>query len=438
MRASTENGADGGQRPRGWAALLGRYALPVADAINSARPFIVLDDLTNDGGSFLLADPERVLVASVLDEVADVLAEARAEAANGKIVAGFLSYEAGAAFEPRLREKLLVSAKEPLAWLGCFRSMARLSLESPRADAFKTDTPHIRSGWSDHDHDRATREILRYITDGDIYQANLTFIAHVGRCDDPIGLYLRIRARQSAGWGGLVWTGAQWLLSFSPEQFFSLADGKVECRPMKGTAPRRPDATADQAERTRLRDCPKERAENLMIVDLIRNDLSRMSRPGSVRVPELFRVESYPTVHQMTSCVTAHLTDGNGAFDLLETCFPCGSVTGAPKIRAMEILAELEPHPRGSYTGSLGLILPDGNAAFNVIIRTLAYFPDHESGTLHVGSGVTSGSQPELEWNECLTKLKFFQTTGGITGDDKPVVCGGDPFRERLPYDAES
>ena len=179
------------------------------------------------------------------------------------------------------------------------------------------------------------------------------------------------RAQSAAGWGGVVRHPGGWLLSLSPEQFFTIRGRVIEAKPMKGTAARGADPVADAAAVAELAADPKQRAENLMIVDLLRNDLARVAEAGSVEVPELFKVETFPTVHQMVSRVTARLREGVDAVGVIETIFPCGSITGAPKIAAIEALAELEPEPRGAYTGSMGWIEPGGDAAFNVLIRTL-------------------------------------------------------------------
>ena len=175
---------------------------------------------------------------------------------------------------------------------------------------------------------------------------------------NPLAAYAQMRDRSLAGWGGVVRHPGGWLLSLSPEQFFTLRGEMLEAKPMKGTAPRRADPAGDRAEAEALAADPKQRAENLMIVDLLRNDLARVAEPGSVAVPELFAVESFPTVHQMVSRVTARLAAGIDAVGVLETLFPCGSITGAPKIAAMAALRGLEPEARGAYTGSMGWIEP--------------------------------------------------------------------------------
>jgi para-aminobenzoate synthetase/4-amino-4-deoxychorismate lyase len=242
---------------------------------------------------------------------------------------------------------------------------------------------------------------------GDIYQANLTFPGGSRRRRVPACNLCRRRGRAAAGHGGVVFTGEHWLLSFSPELFFTLEEGKVTTRPMKGTALRRGTPAEDAAEASKLAQDPKQRAENLMIVDLLRNDLSRVSRPGTVKVPSLFEVETYPTVHQMTSTVLAELEEGRDAIDLLEAIFPCGSITGAPKIRAMEIIHGEERRSRGIYTGSIGCLSPDGSASFNVAIRTLAIRAGESRAAMGLGSGIVADSRAADEWRECLAKGAF-------------------------------
>ena len=202
------------------------------------------------------------------------------------------------------------------------------------------------------------------------------------------------------------------IVSLSPEVFFDVCDGVIRARPMKGTARRGFLPTEDMARAALLTQDEKSRAENLMIVDLLRNDLSRLSEVGSVRVTDLFTVETYPTLHQMTSGIEAKLRAGVTLADLFAGLFPCGSVTGAPKIRAMEIIRDLECAARGVYCGSLGLIAPDGAIRFNVAIRTLTLFPDGEL-VCNVGSAVVADSRAREEYEECLIKAKFL--TGALT-----------------------
>jgi para-aminobenzoate synthetase/4-amino-4-deoxychorismate lyase len=370
---------------------------PRARFWQAGEPFALLEF---EGRGRLYRRPRQVVEARRPAEVRPALDRLR-----GRDAAGFIAYEAGHALEPKLAPLAVPAAVDgpPLLWFGLFDGW-----ESVEAEAL---LPDPAGGWAGRPrplvereaHEAAIAEALEHILAGDIYQANLTFPAEVATAGHPLALYAAIRPRARAGWGGVVFTGEHWLLSFSPELFFTLEAGRVTARPMKGTAPAGSDPDA-------LRSDPKQRAENLMIVDLLRNDLSRVSRPGSVKVPALFEVETYPTVLQMTSTVVGELETGLGPVDLLRTIFPCGSVTGAPKIRAMEIIAALEREQRGPYTGSIGRLAPDGQAAFNVAIRTLVLRRGESVARLGLGSGIVADSVAAEEWRECLAKGEFVAT----------------------------
>jgi para-aminobenzoate synthetase/4-amino-4-deoxychorismate lyase len=375
---------------------------PLARFWQAGAPFVLLDDAQPGGRSLLFRSPEAVLEARSPEQARACLAQLRAQARHA---AGFLAYEAGHALEPKLTPlaRMAPPDEPPLLWFGLFAAPETVDTDKLLPDGAgawaSAPRPHIeREAYL-----AAVTRVKEHILDGEVYQANLTFRAQVATAGHPLALYAALRPRARAGWGGIVFTGAHWILSFSPELFFTLEDGRVTARPMKGTAAAGTDPEL-------LRDDPKQRAENLMIVDLIRNDLSRVSRPGTVKVPELFAVETYPTVLQMTSTVTAETEDGVGPVDLIEAAFPCGSVTGAPKIRAMELIAELEPDARGVYTGSIGRLAPSGEAAFNVAIRTLVLKAGEIGAILGLGSGIVADSSAEDEWRECLAKGAFVET----------------------------
>ncbi|HWI85384.1 MAG TPA: chorismate-binding protein, partial [Sphingomonas sp.] len=278
----------------------------------------------------------------------------------GKHAAGWMAYEAGYAFDAKLEALGRGTAQaRPLLWFGLFEQAERLD-----AAAFATLLPDEAGAWigaarplvSRAWFDAAFTDVERLISAGDIYQVNLSFRASVAVLGDPLAVYARLRANARAGWGGIVHDGRDWLLSLSPETFFRTDGSRIEARPMKGTAARSEDPREDEALAAALAADPKQRAENLMIVDLIRNDLSRVARPGSVVTPALFTVEHYPTVHQMVSQVEAQILPGRDAIDILLALFPCGSITGAPKLRAMEVIAEVEKDRRGPYTGAIGAL----------------------------------------------------------------------------------
>jgi para-aminobenzoate synthetase/4-amino-4-deoxychorismate lyase len=264
--------------------------------------------------------------------------------------------------------------------------------------------------WDAAAYRRRFDRVRELIAAGDLYQANLSFRSRFAFKGDPLALYRGLRAQSAARYGAYVDDGERQILSFSPELFFDLdAGGTITARPMKGTAARGSDPVADAEARARLAANPKDRAENLMIVDLLRNDLGRIAEIGSVSVGDLFAVETYPTLHQMVSTVTARLKPGTGTSEIVRALFPCGSVTGAPKIRAMEIIADLEQSPRGVYCGAIGGFAPDGSARFNVAIRTLTI--SGRRGELGIGGAVVQDSVAEGEYAECLLKARYFEVS---------------------------
>ncbi len=368
-----------------------------------AQPFVLLDDVAA-GSARLFSGLVETLRC---DDPAGVAAALDRLRAPGPW-AGFLGFEAGHALEPRLASRQRPPpAGEPLLWFGRFRGDQRLDSAGVAAllGGGSTAVGAAEPGLTAADHGGQLAAVQALIAAGDIYQANLTFGATVACGGHPLHLYAALRAGSRAPFGALVFTGALWLLSFSPELFFTLAGRRLTARPMKGTAKRGQDAVADRAAAAALQADPKNRAENLMIVDLLRNDLSRVAT--DVQVPALFEVETYPTVLQMTSTITATARPGVVAADVLAALFPCGSVTGAPKIRAMEVIADVEPAPRGAYTGSIGAIDADGDAVFNVAIRTLVMAPGAGAARLGLGSGIVADSDADAEWAECLAKAAF-------------------------------
>jgi para-aminobenzoate synthetase / 4-amino-4-deoxychorismate lyase len=384
--------------------------------LSTARPFVLLDDARDQCASpaRLYSDPVDIVTTFDPAELPALLAKLKGRSAH---VAGFIGYEAGHALEPKLMPIVQTPHKNapPLLWFGVFEGYQELA-----ANAVADLLPDPSGGWIGSPnpsigypaYEKALATVKNYIAAGDIYQANLTFSSDVMLMGDPLAVYAGLRTRAKAGYGGIVWTGDDWLLSLSPELFFALKDGKLTTKPMKGTAMRGADACSDAAAVAQLQSDPKQRAENLMIVDLLRNDLSRVAVPGSVNVPQLFHVETYPTVHQMISTVTAHLRAGVDAIDVISTIFPCGSITGAPKIRAMEVINQVETVQRSAYTGSIGRIDPGGDAAFNVAIRTLHLRAYENRATMGLGSGIVADSESGDEWRECLAK-------GGFVGSQK-------------------
>ena len=382
------------------------------------KPFILLDDAspTGSGRALLFRDPLGIISADRLEDVLPALGRIEAAVAAGHHVAGYIGYAASHAFESRTSGLTLREGDVgPLLWFGLFdepTSIARDAVPALLPPASEAAIGPVSPLITRAEYETAIRCVLDYIEAGDIYQANLTFPASVAIAGDPLAAYAMIRPHAAAGYGALIRHDGRHILSFSPESFFALQDGTLSTRPMKGTARRADDAAQDAAAAAELAADPKQRAENLMIVDLLRNDISRVTRAGSVHVPTLFHVESYPTVHQMVSVVEGILQDSLGPADVLRAIFPCGSITGAPKLRAMEVIREVERFGRGLYTGSIGYFAPDGSARFNVAIRTLVLEAGAQAGILGLGSGIVADSQPEAEWQECLDKARFITAHG--------------------------
>jgi len=381
---------------------------PLSGTANTTPPFVLLEDAAQ-GGARLYTAPRQIIEARQISEVRPALQALRRAQANGLHAAGWMSYEAGFALEHKF-EAIAQPTQKPLLWFGLFDDVQILDQHALNAalpdgaGAWITD-PSPRLAQSDYE--ARVERILAYIRSGDIYQVNFTLRNDLRLMGHPLALYAQIRRPGAGRWSGVAFNGATWLLSTSPELFFSLEAGAIRARPMKGTAPRCADPQADAEMALAMQADPKQRAENLMIVDLMRNDISRIAARGSVKTPALFTIETYPTLHTLTSTIEARLAPGRDAIDALEALFPCGSITGAPKIRAMEIINELETDARGAYTGSLGWLAPNGDAAFNVLIRTLVVQDDREDAVFGVGSGIVHDSMPTAEWEECQVKSLF-------------------------------
>jgi para-aminobenzoate synthetase / 4-amino-4-deoxychorismate lyase len=390
------------------------------------EPFLLLDDARPDGASAarLYSGPRKVVVARRVEEVLPALAQIESLRCEGLHLAGYLAYEAGLALELRLAALAdqRTGANGPLLWFGAFAGYETIPAEqvpgwltaraAPGHAAVGPLDPQLSTGGYLH----AFAALQEAISAGDIYQANLTFPLAGAFRGDPLALYAALRPAAAAGYGGVLFDGTHWLLSCSPELFVALHGAAATTKPMKGTRPRGRDPQADAALAAELAASVKERAENLMIVDLLRNDLSRVAAAGTVRVEHPFAVESYPTVHTMTTTIKAQLAPGKGVGDLIRALFPCGSITGAPKIRAMELINQVERDPRGAYCGAIGRIDPSGDAAFNVAIRTLRLTPgENGSGraVLGVGSAIVADSEGLAEWRECLVKGGFVRGMAG-------------------------
>jgi len=375
-----------------------------------AAPFVLLEDRLNRAApAWLYRDPIGIVRCNRSEALDAAFAALDAGLSRGLHAAGFLSYELGYALEPALAGLTPPVRDTPLMWFGLFqaprpvdaRALDRAFAEAPPAEPIT----NLEFGHDRDAHAARTQEILRLIRAGDVYQVNLTFPVSFRFGGSPLSLYAALRVRQPVAHGALIALADRTILSVSPELFVEVRDGQATTRPMKGTTARGADPLADAAAREGLAADPKQRAENLMIVDLLRNDLARVSLPGGVSTPTLFVVETYPTFHAMTSTVSARLAPHTGLRERMAALFPCGSVVGAPKIRAAEVIAALEAEPRGVYTGAIGVIRPGGDMAFNVAIRT-ATLTAGGVGRYGVGGGVVADSDPDAEYDEALLKAR--------------------------------
>lgn len=376
--------------------------------MNQRAPFVALDDARPGHEHVtLFTQSTGTIRADEPCEIAAAFAAVERGLGQGLHAAGYFSYELGYALELRLLPLLPRTRRVPLLWFGLFRKREEVGGDDANAVLEARVTGRAYAGpprfdETEESYARGFAAVRNYIEAGDVYQVNLTFRGRFPFVGDPLALYLHLRAHSAAGHGAYVEDGERSCLSLSPELFFDVRQGAITSKPMKGTAPHSADTRVLQAS-------DKDRAENLMIVDLIRNDLGRVATTGSVRVDDLFAVETYPTVHQMVSTVRAHLRSDTTPEKLIRALFPCGSITGAPKIRAMEIIRELERNARGLYCGAIGAFSPDGTAHFNVAIRTIT-IADGE-GELGIGGGVVADSDCAAEFAECHLKARYFTET---------------------------
>ena len=373
--------------------------------------------------SRLFTAPSRILAVNDSAEIPELFAEIEKAVAAGCFAAGFFAYECAAFFEPTVPVRAR-PAGQPLAWIGLYPQchvfnhltgkfadgdppgLAEFAaLEEGQAVAEPLATQAITA----QQYAERIAAIHEWIRSGDVYQLNFTFPLHVAAAGSTAALYARLRQRQPVEYSAFLHTQpGQHILSFSPELFFRLDETggarHITTRPMKGTAPRGRNTREDRDRAQWLHNDEKNRSENLMIVDLLRNDLGRLCRFGGVRVDDLFTVERYETLWQMTSTVTGELRGDVGFQQIFRALFPCGSVTGAPKVRAMQLLAALEPRPRGLYTGAIGFFSRE-QTVFNVAIRTLELACG--SGMMGVGSGIVIDSDAAAEFRECALKAEF-------------------------------
>ncbi|MDF0698391.1 aminodeoxychorismate synthase component I [Rhizobium sp. MC63] len=372
-------------------------------------PYILFRDDTTEQ-VMLFADPAEIIVANTPAEFFSGLARMEVAKAEGKWLAGYMAYEAGYLFEEKLASFVGENRKMPLLCFGVF--------DAPQPDTHPLTQPKQRleneefltepkAAWDFPIYKERFDRLHEHLRLGDAYQANLTMPVEARWNGDPRAAFWSLIERQPVKYGALVNLGGPVILSRSPELFFRTdAQGWIETHPMKGTAKRGATAAEDAEIIEAMRNDIKTQAENRMIVDLLRNDISRITEVGTLDVPKLFDVETYPTVHQMVSHVQARLRPGLSIRDIFAALFPCGSITGAPKMRAMEILHTLEDAPRDAYCGAIGMISSSGAMRFSVAIRTITLF-ERGRAVFNVGGGIVFDSTAEAEYEECLLKARF-------------------------------
>jgi para-aminobenzoate synthetase/4-amino-4-deoxychorismate lyase len=412
------------------------------------------DDLTGAAPSFRLVEPVGVLEATRAGEVVPVLDAAEAAAGRGLWVAGFVSYEGAAGLDPALvvrdRDPEDAFAELPLAWFAMFERAEETTLPLPRDEGLPAVAENTWMPTTSRErYGSSVGRIRELIAAGETYQVNHTMRLRSRVEGDPRGLYRDLCYAQRGAYSAYLDLGRYRVLSASPELFFELRDGAIVTRPMKGTAARGRWPAEDRAVAERLLASAKDRAENAMIVDLLRNDLGRISRTGSVTWADVFQVERYETVWHLTTTVSAVLEAGVGLSDVFRALFPSGSITGAPKVRTMEIIRELEDSPRGISFGAVGYLAPAGSggpdARFNVAIRTVTVDSASTTAEYGVGGGITWDSDAEDEYEETVAKARVltfrrpdFELLETMRLDPADGVLHLDRHLERLAASADS
>lgn len=347
-------------------------------------------------------DPEIVLVATTTAEVEEVLSRVERLQTENFLIAGCISYEAAPAFNQRM----VVHRSEdfPLLVMMATQNWQVRDLPDLKHEALELEPRIEQQEYIDR-----INELIELIRAGDLYQANYSFRSNVKVLGSGFDLFCHLERDHPMPFSGYLSYGDTEVVSLSPELFLQRQGETIRAEPMKGTVTRGKTFVEDETQRTWLQADVKNRAENVMIVDLMRNDLSKICQPGSVSVPNLFQSKRFHSLHQMVSEVQGRLEPGTSLYETLKATFPAGSITGTPKIRAMEVIRDLESSPRKAYTGSLGVFLPGGDFTLNVAIRTLVvdHSGDESIAELGIGSGVVSQSEAEAEWQECLLKGEF-------------------------------
>jgi para-aminobenzoate synthetase component I len=391
--------------------------------VQNYSPFALFRD-DRAGKTLVFSHPREIVIARKAKDILPALERLERARADGSWLAGYISYEVGHIFEEKLRRFIIDDRETPLIAIGIFDAPSSDMAPAVATDEAEPTLTDFRAAWDFDTYAQKFERLHRHIRNGDCYQANLTMPIEARYTGAPLALFDALTARQPVSYGALIdltrEAGGPVILSRSPELFFSVdAERMIETHPMKGTAPRGRDAAEDQAIITAMLADEKTQAENRMIVDLLRNDISAVSEVGTLQVPKLFDIETYPTLHQMVSHVRAKLRPDIGLADILKALLPCGSVTGAPKLWAMRILAELEEGPRDVYCGAIGWCDPKGPMRFSVAIRTITLFREGRA-VFNVGGGIVFDSTAEAEYQECLLKARFAAQNQPIWPSSKP------------------
>ena len=379
-----------------------------------ASPVVFLETASLDADnkeSLLFENFYKIITFNYGDNLDLFFKKAETYLNQGYWLCGYFSYEFGYFLEPALDE-LRAKTKAPLAWLGVCKKPRVIShkkkykdlLRKLEKEDFTYKIKNIKPNINRKEYSDRIKKIKIYLEEGLTYQVNYTFKLKFDFFGKALGLYLDLRESQPTGYSAFVNTGKRQILSLSPELFFRKTENKITTRPMKGTVKRGLTLEEDAWAKQFMQTNEKNQAENLMIVDLLRNDLGRISE--NVKVLKLFDIEEYRTLHQMTSTITAELKEKLKLKDMFSALFPCGSVTGAPKIKTMKIIKDLESESRDVYTGSIGYISPDKKAVFNVAIRTVVL--EENKGELGIGGGIVYDSQVKSEYDEAILKANFF------------------------------
>lgn len=360
---------------------------------------IIQDQLSGRSRWLCFQSPVEIVTTNHLKELHSGLEHIEKSVANGLYAAGFLSYESAPAMDCAL--KTSSTARLPYLWFGLYRGYEKVSLPEVDDDCFAIT--QWQPSVSLLEYERAIDRIKTHIRNGETYQVNYTFRLRTEFCGDPWNFFLKLYRAQQSSYSAFINLNGYTICSVSPELFFSLNGTVLTSRPMKGTVSRGLTHQEDIQQVKWLQASEKNRAENVMIVDMIRNDMSRIAAVGTVRVENLFAIEKYPTVHQMTSSVVS--TTEAPVTEILRVMFPCASITGAPKVATMKIIADLEKESRDIYTGCIGYVAPD-RAQFNVAIRTVLIDSAAGIAEYGVGSGIVWNSDTQEEYEECLMKAR--------------------------------